>query len=193
MNRAAPRIALAATLAALAAPVFAQTNTTPMPPAAGASTAVMQKHPLERADRTFVDHAAQGGMAEVALGKLAVVRAGNAQVKSFGQRMIDDHGKANEELKALLQSKGVQLPAESDRSHDRDANRLGKLEGADFDREYMKHMVSDHEKDVKDFEKASRDARDADVKAWAAKTLPTLQQHLEQARATRDVVAGAKR
>lgn len=193
MNRNHRPLALAATLAALALPAVAQTGTTPQPPAAGASTAVVQQHPLERADRRFVDKAAQGGMAEVAMGKVAVVRAANTQVKSFGQRMIDDHGKANEELKALLNAKGVQLPQESDRSHDRDANRLGKLQGAEFDREYMKHMVKDHENDVKDFDRAAREAKDPEVKAWAAKTLPVLQQHLELARRTHDAVAGASR
>lgn len=192
MNFTNPRIALAAALTALAVPAFAQTSSTPTPPAAGASTAVVQQHPLDRADRRFVDHAAQAGMAEVAMGRLATVRGNHAQVKSFGQRMVDEHGKANQELKALLESKGVRLPQETERAHERDANRLGKLEGAEFDREYMKHMVTDHEKDVKDFERASKEAKDPELRAWAAKTLPVLQQHLALARSTRDQVDAAK-
>jgi putative membrane protein len=102
-------------------------------------------------------------------------------VKQFGQKMVDDHGKANEKLKQLAASKGVELPADIDRSARREHDKLSKLSGADFDREYMKHMVSDHKKDVKDFEREAKAAKDPDVKTFASDTLPTLQQHLQLA------------
>jgi putative membrane protein len=83
-------------------------------------------------------------MAEVQLGKLAAEKALSQEVKQFGQRMVDDHGKANDRLKQLATTKGVNLPTELDRSTQREMDKLAKLSGADFDREYMKHMVSDH-------------------------------------------------
>lgn len=143
---------------------------------------------MDRSDRKFVEEAAEGGKAEVELGRMAQQRAAHAQVKAFGERMVADHGKANDELMKLVSAKGLQLPTEPDRSHKKDAERLGKLSGNDFDKAYMKHMVDDHKKDVSDFEKASRSAEDPEVKAFAAKTLPTLKAHLQQAQTTYDAV-----
>jgi putative membrane protein len=130
---------------------------------------------LSRSERKFIEEAAKGGMAEVQLGKLAAEKAENAQVKQFGQRMVDDHGKANSQLKQLASAKNVSLPQEIDRSHQREYERLQKLSGAQFDREYMKHMVSDHKKDVKEFQKTAKSAKDPDVKNFAQTTLPTLE------------------
>jgi len=101
--------------------------------------------------------------------------------------MVDDHQKANEQLKKLATSKGVNLPAEMTSSERRELDKLQKKSGADFDREYMKEMVSDHKKDVKDFESAAKKADDADIKNFASTTLPTLQQHLELAQQTENV------
>jgi putative membrane protein len=136
---------------------------------------------LARGERNFIEEAAKGGMAEVQLGQLAATKGQSDQVKQFGQKMVDDHGKANEKLKQLAASKGVELPADIDRSARREHDKLSKLSGADFDREYMKHMVSDHKKDVKDFEREAKAAKDPDVKTFASDTLPTLQQHLQLA------------
>lgn len=136
---------------------------------------------LSRSERKFIEEAAKGGMAEVQLGKLAAEKAENAQVKQFGQRMVDDHGKANSQLKQLASAKNVSLPQEIDRSHQREYERLQKLSGAQFDREYMKHMVSDHKKDVKEFQKTAKSAKDPDVKNFAQTTLPTLEEHLRLA------------
>jgi putative membrane protein len=147
---------------------------------------------LASADRKFMEKAAQGGMAEVELGKLAEDKASNDQVKQFGKRMVDDHSKANDQLKSLAQSKGVTLPTEMDKSAQKERDKLAKLSGADFDREYMKHMVSDHNKDVKEFKSESKSAKDADVKSFAASTLPTLEQHLDLAKSTEATVKHEK-
>jgi putative membrane protein len=139
-------------------------------------------------DKEFVMKAAQGGMAEVTMGNLASAGGTHADVKTFGQRMVTDHSKANDELRTLATTKGLALPSDAGKEHQEMIEKLGKKTGKDFDQEYMKGMVEDHEKDVKEFEKASRDAKDPDIKAWAAKTLPTLQEHLKMAKATYDKV-----
>jgi putative membrane protein len=132
-------------------------------------------------DRKFMEKAAQGGMAEVELGKLATEKASAPEVKQFGQRMVDDHSKANDQLKQIATRKGVNLPTDIDRSTKREMDKLARLSGADFDREYMKHMVSDHKKDVSEFKSEAGKAKDADVKQFAASTEPTLEQHLHLA------------
>jgi putative membrane protein len=138
-------------------------------------------------DHEFVMKAAAGGELEVALGKLAADKATNADVKKFGQQMVDDHSKANDELKALAQSKNIDLSKAQEKAMkkaDAEKEKLEKKSGADFDKAYMKMMVADHEKDVKEFEEASKHAEDVDIKAFAAKTLPTLQHHLDMAKET---------
>ena len=147
---------------------------------------------LSHADQKFLEKAAQGGMAEVETGELAQQKASNDAVKQFGARMAKDHGKANEDLKQLAGSKGVRLPASPDRSHMQDMQKLQKASGAKFDREYMQHMVDDHKKDVAEFEKQAKSAHDPDIKAFAAKTLPTLQDHLKQAQSVNDSVKASK-
>jgi putative membrane protein len=136
---------------------------------------------VDRGDRKFMENAALGGLAEVQMGKLAQEKAQSAEVKQFGQRMVDDHSKANAELQKIAAAKGVQLPTELDRKHKRDYERLQKLSGAKFDAEYMEHMVSDHKKDVSDFRAAAKNAKDPDLKAFASSTLPTLESHLQMA------------
>jgi putative membrane protein len=135
-------------------------------------------------DQTFVTKAAHGGMAEVKLGTLATQKASNADVKAFGQQMVDDHSKANDELKQLASTKGITLPTDMDAKEQAKYDRLSKLSGAEFDRAYMKEMVSDHRTDVSEFRRESQSGTDPDVKAWAAKTLPTLEQHLQMAEST---------
>lgn len=139
---------------------------------------------VSSSDRKFMEKAAEGGLAEVELGKLATQKASAPEVKQFGQRMVDDHGKANDQLKQLATSKGVNLPTDLDRSTKREMDKLSKLSGADFDREYMKHMVSDHKKDVSDFKSEANKAKDAELKQFASSTLPTLEQHLQLAQST---------
>jgi putative membrane protein len=130
----------------------------------------------------FAMKAADAGMFEVEAGKLAAQKASAANVKSFAERMVKDHTKANNELKALAAKKKITLPAMVSKKHQDKLDKLAKLSGTDFDEEYMEIMDKDHEKDVKLFEKASESNDiDAEVKAFAAKTLPTLRMHAEMA------------
>jgi putative membrane protein len=133
------------------------------------------------ADHGFVTEAARGGMAEVELGQLASEKASNDEVKQFAQRMVQDHTKANNELKSLAQSKNINLPTDLDAKSKATKDRLSKLSGPAFDRAYMQDMVTDHRKDVSDFRKESQSGKDTEVKAWAARTLPTLEEHLKLA------------
>jgi putative membrane protein len=132
-------------------------------------------------DAKFLKEAADGGMAEVELGQLASDKTSSADVKQFGQRMVEDHGKANDELKQLAMQKHVDLPAEPSAKHKATKARLEKLSGDQFDKAYMADMLKDHKKDVAAFQRESNSAKDADVKSFAAKTLPTLQEHLKMA------------
>jgi putative membrane protein len=136
-------------------------------------------------DVEFVIDAAKGGMAEVELGKLATERAKNEEVKKFAQRMVDDHTKAGDQLKSIAESRGIRLPKDIEPKDKALLNRLQKLNGAAFDRAYMPAMVSDHMKDVNEFKKESNAGRDPQVKSFASSTLPTLEEHLQQARQAR--------
>jgi putative membrane protein len=144
---------------------------------------------LAAGDNTFVTKAAEGGMAEVKLGNLAKDKASDAAVKSFGQQMVDDHSKANDELKSLASKKGITLPSDVSAKDKAEYDRLSKLSGADFDKAYMRLMVSDHHTDVNEFKRESEHGTDSDVKAWAAKTLPTLEHHLQMAESTNGQVS----
>lgn len=138
----------------------------------------------------FWSEAAMDGMTEVALGNLALQRAQSESVKQFAQQMVTDHTAANNELTQLATGKKVTLPTAMDAKHQAMVDKLSKLSGADFDREYMKMMVKDHEKAVKMFQDQSQKGTDADAKAFAAKTLPTLQNHLQMARTVNSTVSG---
>jgi putative membrane protein len=141
------------------------------------------------ADRTFVEKAASGGMAEVKMGKLAVDKGTSPTVKQFGQKMVDDHGKANDELKSIASKKNLTLPTEVDSKHQAAYDKLAKLSGSDFDKAYIDAMVKDHDEDVKEFKKATSTAgMDADLKAWAEKTLGVIQEHDHLAHQDKDSV-----
>jgi len=138
---------------------------------------------MSSSDHEFVMEAAMGGMMEVELGRIAAQKGMSESVKQFGQRMVDDHSKANEELMSLATSKGMTLPTALDEKHKKDVTKLSAMSGADFDRAYSRMMLSDHNKDVKEFEKQSTKGADPDIKAFAGKTLPTLREHLQMAKA----------
>lgn len=140
-------------------------------------------------DRQFMIEAAHGGMAEVELGQLATQRAASEAVRAFGQRMMVDHARANNELRRLAEAQGVQLPVTIDPKHQATRDRLATLSGTAFDRAYMREMVTDHERDVAQFERQASAGRDAAVKAWAVQTLPTLREHLGLARTVDSQVA----
>lgn len=137
---------------------------------------------LSASDQHFIKKAAQGGMAEVELGKLATEKGSSDDVKKFGQRMVDDHSKANDQLKQIAGNKGVSLPTDLDAKDQALKDRLSKLDGEQFDRAYMKNMVRDHTKDVAEFRKESTSSKDNDLKSFASQTLPTLEDHLKQAK-----------
>jgi putative membrane protein len=139
-------------------------------------------------DHEFVMEAARGGMAEVELGQLASQKAQSEQVKQFAQRMVTDHGKANDELKSIAQQKSITIPSTLDAKHKAKMDKFSKMSGAEFDRAYMQDMLQDHRKDVNDFRKESQSGKDPEVKAWAAKTLPTLEEHLRLAQSASGAV-----
>jgi putative membrane protein len=148
---------------------------------------------LSGGDRKFLDKAAAHGVAEVEMGKLAQQKGASQQVKDFGARMVQDHGKANDELKTLASAKGMAPAAKPDKEHEKKLASLQDKSGTDFDKAYMKEMVADHKKDVAEFRKQAKSAKDPEVKAFAEKTLPTLEAHLKLAQETDKAVrAGGK-
>lgn len=145
--------------------------------------------PLNHEDKTFLEDAIQGGLLEVRLGQVAVKQASSPEVKTFGQRMIDDHSQLNSRLAQLAQQKALTVPQELDKKHQEAVDKLSKMSGPAFDREYMHQMVEDHKQDLKDFEKESREAKDVDVKALVSSALPVLQEHLALAKQVQDKTA----
>lgn len=131
---------------------------------------------VSHSDKSFFEKAAKSGDEEVAVSKAALPHLTNAQAKEFAQMMVSDHSAAGQELQALAAKKGVALPAKQP-----DTDKWNKAK-KDYDAEYIKKMVSDHEDAVSLFTKTSKKADDAEVQAFAAKTLPTLQHHLEMAK-----------
>ena len=177
MNKAILIGTVALTMAA--GPAFAQKKQTKTAAPAAAK---------QQSDQKFVMDAAKGGMAEVEFGKLAQDKASSDQVKNFGKRMVDDHSKANDELQTLAKNKNITLPTDLDPKDKALKDRLSKLSGAAFDRAYMNAMLRDHRKDVNEFKMESTSGQDADVKAFASKTLPTLEDHLKLAQQTEKAV-----
>ena len=131
-------------------------------------------------DRDFLNEAAQGGMTEVQLGKLAQQKASSKEVKDFGMMMVDDHSKANNELMDLANENDVNVTDTLSEDNQDKINDLAKLSGKNFDKKYVEMMVDDHKEDVDTFKDESQDASSPQVRAWAAKTLPTLQKHLDK-------------
>ncbi|MBJ6724731.1 DUF4142 domain-containing protein [Geomesophilobacter sediminis] len=133
-------------------------------------------------EKAFMKKAAADGVAEMQLGQLAQTNAKTQEVKDFGSRMVTDHGKANDELTAIAQQKGLTLPSAVNRKHKMLADKLNKLTGDAFDRAYMREMVKEHMKDVATFKKAQKNAQDSDLQGWIGKTLPILEDHLKNAK-----------
>jgi putative membrane protein len=133
-------------------------------------------------DKKFVKDAALGGLTEVELGKLAAQKAASEQVKQFGQKMVDDHTKANDQLKEVASKENISIPDSLDSKHQSRIEKLSKLSGPDFDKAYVKDQVKDHEKDVSEFKSEADNGSDPNIKQFAASTLPTLQQHLSMAK-----------
>ena len=144
--------------------------------------------PVSEEDSKFAVMAASGGMMEVQLGELAQQKASSQRVKDFGAMMVRDHTKANDELKNLAGMKNITVPPAPGEDHMDQITNLSKKSGREFDREYMKMMVDDHQEDIDEFEKFSNNSKDADLKAFAAKTLPVLRTHLDSAKAINDAL-----
>jgi len=137
---------------------------------------------VSSADRKFAMTAAMDGMTEVELGRLATERGASDAVKQFGQRMVDDHTKANDELKQWAATAGVTLPTALDAKHQAVVAKMSGLSGAAFDKAYAKEMVKDHTKAVQLFQRESELGTDAGLKSFASAKLPTLQERLQKAR-----------
>jgi len=125
--------------------------------------------------------AAEGGQMEVHLAQIAQRQGASDKVKEYAQRLEQDHTQANKDLMGIAQNRGVSLPTSMAGEHQTEMDKLSKLQGADFDKAYIKMMVKDHKKDIKEFEKASNNSMDTDLKTFATNTLPKLREHLTMA------------
>jgi len=136
---------------------------------------------LSEQDRQFIQEAAKGGVREVHMGRLGLERGTSLAVKGLSQRLVNDHDNGNKELAALAKQKGVTLPG--DDAQIVNSMPIANKSGADFDKEFARIMVEDHEKDIAAFEKEASSGSDPAIKNWASKTLPTLRAHLDEAKA----------
>lgn len=194
--RSQTRFALAAAVAAL---VFATGGTQAQSPGAGSSFTGGQSAPaaqpgtgtrntptqgakVARGDRRFIEDAANSGMFEVQVAQLAAAKATDPNVRNFANMLVDHHTAANNELVQIANARGVELPAAPKRALRRDIDKLGKKNGEEFDRDFVRNVgIKAHEKDIRTFEKAGKDVKDAQLKAFVDKTLPVLREHLAAA------------
>ena len=152
--------------------------------AASVSGAAQAPSSLAAADRNFITRAAASSMFEVEAARLAAEQAKDENVKRYAAMLVDHHKAANQELMGLAQSKGITLPSTLPAGKRRELERLKRTQDDDFDVVFVQDVgVREHRQDVRLFRDASRQSKDPEIKAWAAKTLPTLEQHLEEARA----------
>jgi putative membrane protein len=177
-------VAGVAVVALMAPPALAQDTQQPQVQA--------DQKQVAQEDRDFATEAAQGGLMEVRLGELARQQAKSTEVKDFGQRMVDDHGQANDKLRQIAEQKGIELPQDLSEDAQATYEELQEKSGAEFDEAYVDAMVSDHEDDVATFEDYVENAKDAELRSFAEETLPTLKQHLEQAKQAQQVAATAE-
>lgn len=143
-------------------------------------------------DTKFAVEAADGGMLEVKLGELAQTKGVSQEVKDLGKMLVDDHSKANEELKAIAAQKNISLPAVLSEDCQKKFDDLAAKSGTDFDEAFAEHIVKDHKDDIDAFKKEAEKGDDPDLKAWAAGKVPTLEHHLDMAKATEEAVDGKK-
>ena len=144
-----------------------------------AQTTANNREKLSWGDRRFVHKAADGGQDEIQIAQLAAQRATNPDVRAYAQKLVDDHTKVSSELTTLASQKGVTVDKDNDK--DRAYKRLNKKSGSDFDQEFVDHMIDEHEKDIKMFEKAASDAKDADIRSFASKHVADLRGHQTEA------------
>jgi len=155
-------------------------NTNSIAVASPTATPVRAETPRQD-DNAFAMNGAQANMAEIALGRLASQKSKNAEVKRFVQRLIADHTNANTALRPIASKKNITLPTEVKPEQQQTYDRLAKLSGAEFDREFMALMVTNHQKSEAAYQAESTNGTDPELKAFAAKILPTIQEHLRMA------------
>jgi putative membrane protein len=158
-------------------PATPQSTTTPITQ----TTTPTDQNTTPISNQEFVTQAAQGNLAEIQLGQLAQKKAASTEVKQYGQQMITDHTQAHNQLKQLAAQKKLTVPQSVSEQDKQVAEKLSKLSGPNFDQAYMNQMVQDHQKTISLFQREAEQGQDPDLKAFATKTLPTLQQHLQQA------------
>jgi putative membrane protein len=178
MKRSVSRLALAACSAAIALAPWA--------------AAQQSANRITAEDHNFAVHAAQGGLAEVKLGLLAQQRAESPAVKDFASRMVTDHTKLNADLKTIAEKDGIPLPTGLTARDQATYDRLSKLSGADFDRAYMRSMVTDHKADIVEFKRQADHGFNPAMKQFASNAMPTLQEHLKMAEQAQGQVKGEK-
>lgn len=139
------------------------------------------KPPRENPDPDFVFKAIESGLAEIALGKLGQDRGQSAAVKNYGKMMVEDHSKANAELKQLADKHNFETPTQLPQSVQKNSDALKKLSGVEFDKAFMEQMIKDHKKAIFLFEEEAEKGKNDAIRLWAQKTLPALKQHLEEA------------
>ncbi len=132
-------------------------------------------------DKKFVDKALRGGMLEVALGKEAARKTTNSEVKTFADRLVQDHTKANQQLTQIAQKEGLQVPNEMGSKMEKKLKSFAKLHGTDFDRKFLSLEVKDHKDDIKDFNNEAKGGSNPGIKDFASQTVPQLQEHLSMA------------
>jgi putative membrane protein len=150
--------------------------------AAALAASVIANAAADKASEKFIKEAIQGNLAEVAVGKLAQQKGANEGVRSFGAMLVSDHSAANDKALSVAQSMGMSPPTEPTAKQKATYDRLSKLSGAQFDREFAKAMVQDHQNDIREFEKEAKKTNDPAAE-FAKSTLPTLHKHLEEAQA----------
>ena len=143
-------------------------------------------------DAQFIRDAAQGDMLEMRLGEIAQQKAASPEVKEFAQRMQQDHSAHLEKVRGLAASSNIKLSNDLDPKHRSEVDRFAKMTGKDFDRQYIDHMVQDHQKDIKEYEKAQQQVTNPEEKAPASETLPILKDHLNMAQNTQKSLHASK-
>jgi len=177
-----------AAIGLMATPALAQTKDT-----AGQQQQMQagEQQQLAQQDIEFAKEAAQGGLKEVEFGQLAQQQAKSEEVKQFGQRMVEDHGKANDQLKQIAQNKGIELPQQLSDKAQQTYDELQQKSGEEFDQAYMDDMVKDHQEDVDKFQQYVDQGQDPDLTGFAEQTLPTLKEHLQLAQQTQEQVTAS--
>lgn len=179
-------LASAALIGLMAGPALAQSqDTTEQRPAQEV------QHELAQEDLEFATKVAQGGIEEVRLGELAEQQAATPEVQQFGQRMVEDHSRSNEQLMQIMQGKGIELPQELPKAGQELLDELHQKSGVAFDQAYMEEMVRDHEAYIEEFQQYAETGKDSDLRRFAEQTLPVLEQHRRLAQQTQEQVTAA--